>query len=615
MCGIAGYYGTQELSDSTLEACLALMGRRGPDFQTAERVETRSGRKLVLLFARLAIIDLDERSNQPFNYRHIKMVSNGELYNYIELKQDLAKRGCDFNTSGDTEVMAAKIAADGGDRLDDGEGMWSTAWYDSRSDSLTLSRDRFGEKPLYTYEDETGVYFASEAKFIFALLGRQLPINADQVRRFLVNGYKAIYKQREGVTETFFKGLGELPAACNAVFDANGKRETRRYWQPVVAQTQEEMSYDEAVAGARDALIHSVEQRLRADVPIAFCLSGGVDSNGLIAIAKRHFDYDVHGFTIMNTDPRYEETAMVMHSVKELGLRHTAVPVDTSGFLPNLRELIRYHDAPVYTITYYAQWRLMQAVKAGGYKVSVSGTAADELFSGYYDHHNAYLRQVHGDKGLHAEALANWQREVAPIVRNPFLGDPDYFVNSPAARDHIYLNADEFAGHLTTDWAEPFAETAYSDDLLRTRMANELFEEAVPVILHEDDLNAMYFSIENRSPYLDRGLFDWCQKIPTRHLIKNGRAKAVLRDAVRGLAPGLVIDNPRKIGFNAPIFDYLETSDPAVREELLSDSPIFDIVRRDRIAAMLDEPELANSASKFLFYFVSTKLFLEEFAA
>ncbi len=146
-------------------------------------------------------------------------------------------------------------------------------------------------------------------------------------------------------------------------------------------------------------------------------------------------------------------------------------------------------------------------------------------------------------------------------------------------------------------------------------MANELFHESVPVILHDDDLNAMYFSVENRSPYLDTDLFDWSQQIPTRHLVRNGRAKAVLRDAVRGLVPDAVIDNPRKVGFNAPLLDYLDTRSNAVRQELLSDSPIFDIVRRDAIEPLLERTELPNSQSKFLFNFVAARLFLEEFAS
>jgi asparagine synthase (glutamine-hydrolysing) len=146
-------------------------------------------------------------------------------------------------------------------------------------------------------------------------------------------------------------------------------------------------------------------------------------------------------------------------------------------------------------------------------------------------------------------------------------------------------------------------------------MANELFHESVPPILHEDDLNAMYFSIENRSPYLDTALFDWCQRIPTRHLVRNGRAKAILRDAVRGLAPDAILDNPRKVGFNAPLFDYLDVRSNEVRAALLADGPIFDLVRRDAIEPMLDRDQLANSESKFLFNFVNARLFLEEFSA
>ena len=122
------------------------------------------------------------------------------------------------------------------------------------------------------------------------------------------------------------------------------------------------MSFEEAVAGTRERLIRSVELRLRADVPLAFLMSGGVDSLSLISIARRVFDHDVHGFTIVNSDERYEEQDMVEHAVERLGVRHTSIALDTRDFLPRLRELVRHHDAPVYTITYFVQWLLMQAI-------------------------------------------------------------------------------------------------------------------------------------------------------------------------------------------------------------------------------------------------------------
>src|SRR5262249_54991183 len=258
---------------------------------------------------------------------------------------------------------------------------------------------------------------------------------------------------------------------------------------------------------ARAALLKSVKLRLRADVPLAFCMSGGVDSNSLIAVARKVFDYDVHGFTIANSDARYEEQELVQHAVAELGIRHTSIPVDVRDFLPRLRTLVRQHDAPVYTITYYAHWLLMESIAKYGYRISVSGTAADELFSGYYDHHLAYLAMVKADAARHGAYLASWVEHVKPIVRNPFLSNPDLFANDPGLREHIYLDAAGFAEALTTTWSEAFHERAFTRDVLRNRMLNELFYEATPVILHEDDLNAMYFSIENRSPFLDRTLF------------------------------------------------------------------------------------------------------------
>jgi len=374
------------------------------------------------------------------------------------------------------------------------------------------------------------------------------------------------------------------------------------------------MSYAGAVAGARERLIQSVKLRLRADVPLAFCMSGGVDSNALISIAKNVFDYDVHGFTITNSDARYEERDMVEHAIAELGIRHTSIPVSVQNFLPRLRTLVRQHDAPVYTITYYAQWLLMESIAEHGYRISVSGTAADELFTGYYDHHLAYLFEVREEPELHAVSRQAWIEHIKPIVRNPFLSNPELFINNPEFRDHIFLDAAGFAEYLTSDWSEAFVEKKFDTSLLRNRMLNELFHEAVPVILHEDDLNAMFFSIENRSPFLDRNLFEFCNTIPTRHLIRDGRAKAVLREAVRGLAPDAVIDNRRKVGFNAPVLDFLDVKQPEVRSYLLDQSPIFDYVSRDRIEALITKADLPNSESKFLFYFVNSKMFLEEFA-
>jgi asparagine synthase (glutamine-hydrolysing) len=609
MCGIAGFFGTRHIPDETVQSCLKLMGRRGPDASGVRRFTAPSGRQVLLLHTRLSIIDLDPRSNQPFNVGRRWMVLNGELYNYVELGKRLREDGAQFRTRSDTEVFLTAIDREGWDVLDRAEGMWALAVYDENDGSLTLSRDRFGEKPLYVVRAAEGLYFGSEPKVLFELMGRRLPVNREHLCRYLVNGYKSIYKTKAG----FFQDLEEVQPASVLRMDAHGKEVEMRYWVPV-CRPQDNMTYEEAVAGVRERLVQSLRLRLRSDVPLAFLMSGGVDSNALISLAKRVCHYDVHGFTIINEDERYDERDIVEQSARELGIRHTPVSITPDRFLDRLRDLVRYHDAPVFTITYYIQWLLMEQVRAHGYKISISGTGADELVTGYYDHHLMHLAEIKGTPQYHA-TLDAWRRHIQPIVRNPYLSNPDLFTENPEFRDHIFLNNEGFADYLTRPFQEPFTEERYATSLLRNRMLNEMFHEAVRVILHEDDLNAMYFSIENRSPFLDRDLFEFCYSIPTAHLIRDGFNKVVLRDAVRGLAPDCVVNERKKTGFNAPVLAFLDTADPAVRAGLLEDSPVFDLIRREKINDLLTKRDLPNSESKFLFYFVNTKVFLEEFAA
>jgi asparagine synthase (glutamine-hydrolysing) len=338
MCGIAGYFGERALEPERIERCLALMRHRGPDQAAHRRFTNAAGNHVDLLFTRLSIIDLHERSSQPLAVGTKWIAFNGELYNYLEVKRELASAGHAFATTSDTEVLLHALDTHGAAVLDRCEGMWAFALYDAGDASLLLSRDRFGEKPLYLYAESDGLYFGSEVKLLSALAGRRLPLDLDHLKRYLVNGYKALYKERHG----FFQGVEEVAAGEWLRIDVQGTRTRQRFWTPGF-EPDERMSYDEAVTGVRERLIRSVELRLRADVPLAFCMSGGVDSNALISIAKRTLGYDVHGFTIANSDERYEESDLVQHAVAALELRHTSSPTDTARFLPRLRELVRYH--------------------------------------------------------------------------------------------------------------------------------------------------------------------------------------------------------------------------------------------------------------------------------
>lgn len=622
MCGIAGHLGTADLPQPRVQACLDAMAHRGPDHRAVETFDLEGAddapRRLTLLHTRLSIIDPDPRSNQPFRAGSTVLAFNGEVYNYKELRADLEDEGHAFETASDTEVLARALDAWGVDEtLDRAEGMWAFAAFDAEEGVLRLARDRFGEKPLYLIEDDDGLWFASEVKHLRILRGRDPPVDEDHLKRYLAHGYRSLFKS----DATFFEGVRRLaPATVLEVGPDDEAPREHGYWEPRF-DPDPGMSYAEAVEGVRERLVRAVRLRMRADVPLAFCMSGGVDSNTLISVAARELGHDVHGFTVVDPDPRYDERDKVEAVVDELGIDHTAVHLEPGGaddLLADLRTMVRQHDAPVSTISYLVHWRLMHAVADAGYRVSISGTAADELFTGYWDHHLAYLAEARDDPERYEAYRKAWEEHVKPMVRNPLLRDQDLYVDDPGFRGHLYDGADRWRTFLREPLAEDFGEEDYADDLLRDRMLNELFHEVIPVILHEDDLNAMAHSIENRSPFLDRELFEFCMRIPTRHLMRDGYTKAVLRDAVKGVLPDAVRTERRKVGFNASLLSVLDLADDRVRKWLMSDGAIWDLVRRDKLEDLIDKatgPDggLTNAESKFLFNLVCAKIFLDEF--
>lgn len=603
MCGIAGYIGKTAIDRPRITRTLELMKNRGPDHRD-HIVIRQEGFSVTLLHSRLGIIDLDKRSNQPFTIGDCTIVFNGEIYNYVELREQLKRKGIRFRTESDTEVLLNYYILYKEECVKYFEGMWSFAVYDRKDGALFLSRDRFAEKPLYYMETADGVYFGSEVKFIKGLSESDLTVNMDHVLRYLVNGYKSLYK----VEETFFKEIKEVYYATNMVIKGDLKPALSRYWQPAYEPGQ--MSLDEAIEGFRHHFLESVKIRLRSDVPLAFCLSGGVDSSAITSVAKKIFNYDVSTFSIVDSDSRYNERDNIMATIEDLKCKHTVIDIPKERFFTRLEQLVGYHDSPVATITYYIHSFLSELIAHNGYKVAVSGTAADELVTGYYDHFNMHIYEMRDDPE-YEYCLAGWENGMKKYVRNPYLKNPRLYFENPDFRDHVYLHNDIFAKILKVRFDEAFSETKYADSLLRNRMLNELFHEATPVILHEDDLNSMLYSIENRSPYLDSRLFKFAYSIPARYLIREGYGKFILREAVKGVLNEKVRMTREKKGFNASVHSLVDLSLKENRERILDNSPIFTIIKKNEIEKMLDENPLSDSFNKFVFYFLSAKTFLE----
>ncbi|MBZ0216732.1 MAG: asparagine synthase, partial [Fimbriimonadaceae bacterium] len=421
----------------------------------------------------------------------------------------------------------------------------------------------------------------------------------------LVNGYRSLSKQ----PETFFAGVEELPAGCSMRVPSEGRSTQQRYW--TLSYKPRPMQRQEAVEGARERLVRATELSLRADVPVAFCLSGGVDSGTLAAMAVRRLGREVHAFSIVDSDPRYNEMVNISAVVNALGCRHTAIPTSKVEFFDRLARQVAYHDSPVATISYFVHEFLSEAISAHGYKVAISGSGADEIFTGYYDHYSFWLAGQ-ADSPEIANLVKTWEQSFGRHVRNPVLKDPMVFANNPRERGHLYLDRSLFASVMLKNTAEEFFEDEYCADALRNRMQNELLHESLPVILHEDDLNSMYYSVENRSPYLNSELVEFLYTVPSEHLFHNGYSKSILRDCADGLLPDGVRCDKQKKGFNASILSLLDPSDKETRERLLDPaSPIFRFIDRSRFTALIDGDLSENARSKFLFSFVSAKCFLE----
>lgn len=603
MCGIAGYIGDTRLSESRIKACLNTMERRGPDAQRFVQCDF-GNRQISLLHARLSIIDLDPRSHQPYEFDDFILIFNGEIYNYIEIRKALSTAGYEFETDSDTEVLLKAYHYYGKDCVNHFEGMWAFAVLDKRNNQLMLSRDRFAEKPLFYLQNDGAFYFASEIKQIEAMLGQRLEPNMNQAYRYLVNGHKSLNKYGE----QFYLGIDEVGFGETLVLKPDSSIDRTTYWKPEYRPIK--MDEVDAVEFIQSALIRSVDLRMRADVPLAFCLSGGVDSSAMASIAVKSLNKKVQTFSIIDRDPRYDELENIQATIDDLGCDHHLIELSPDyDYLGQLEKLVEYHDAPVATISYLVHSRLIEAMSKSGYKVSISGTGADELFTGYYDHFLLQMPSL-GDDAL-KDRVEYWNAFPAKAVRNPHLQDPYRFINNPAFRDHIFLNNEAFAGYLKHDFKESFKEEKYTDDLLRNRMLNELFHEVVRVILREDDLNAMYYSIENRSPFLDSKLFEAAYSIPSELLIQKGYNKYLLRKSLDGILNDKVRLSREKKGFNAALNSVIDFNNKTHVDYILSDSKIYDWVDKSKVERLMKETSFPNSYKKFFFNFLNLKIWLK----
>ena len=356
---------------------------------------------------------------------------------------------------------------------------------------------------------------------------------------------------------------------------------------------------------------------MRSDVPLAFCLSGGIDSGILVSHAKKTFNKNVSSFSIIDIDERYNEEENIKHVVNDINCDSHLIKINDKKdiFLDRLNKLTKYHDGPIATLSYYVHSFLSESISKKGFKVSISGTGADEIFTGYYDHFLLHLESMNKTKYFN-ENLASWKEFVLPNIRNPYLKNPNLYIDDKDNRDIVFEKHFELHKYSVIKKEQSFKEIKYCDELLRNRMLNELFNEVVPVILKHDDLNSMYHSIENRSPFLDRKLLEFTLTIPPHLLISQGYQKQVLRNSAKDILVDDVRLSRQKKGFNTSINSVIDLKNPEIINFIFDkNSPINEYVDLKKLKVDITTKTIPNHLSKLLFSVISTKLFLENKAS
>jgi asparagine synthase (glutamine-hydrolysing) len=551
MCGIFGVVGRIESAQA--EACLARLAHRGPDGSSLW-----SGEGVTLGHTRLAILDRAARADQPMASRdgRYRIVFNGEIYNFLELRQELIGHGHRFVTDSDTEVILCAFAQWGPSCLDRFNGMWSFAIWDTRERALFLARDRFGKKPLfYAQIPEVGFIFASEMKAIVPLLPN-VRANASLIRD---RGRMFLY---ESSAECLVENIARFPAA-NWGWLREDKLTTRRWWCTLDHLVGVPDSYADQTELLRETFLHACRLRLRSDVPVGTSLSGGLDSSAVISgvaqVARNaHLERTPGGwqtaFVASFPGTALDETVYARRAANHLGIDPVVIEVDPVAAASNLlRDCYLFEELYVTNPAPFMQ--VYREVRRRGVSVSLDGHAADELFGGYPMDFPAALWDARRDPALRWQVLLTCI-DALPEARAQFPrpGNPVQHWLGWQAKDLVK----RFLGYNARLSSRDRRHPAWHQlDTLGRRLYISTHETILPTLLRNYDRYSMANGVEVRMPFLDHRVVCLAFSLPWHAKIRNGYSKAILRDAMAPYMPAEIAYRKTKIGFNAPIMDWM----------------------------------------------------------
>jgi asparagine synthase (glutamine-hydrolysing) len=593
MCGIAGYFDARERGSlRRARAMTDELRHRGPNAAGHLLIDTRDGSTstvdgdrrfdLALGHRRLSILDLSDAGLQPMSSASGKhwIVFNGEIYNYVELREELRTLGHEFRTGTDTEVLLAAYEQWGQACLERCNGMWAFALWDSAKQELFCARDRFGVKPLYYAYGEDWFVFGSEIKALLAHPRVPRRPNAAIVYDFLS------LKLADHTDETFFDGIHALPGAHALVYRPGGTPQLRRFWdvRPALEIDSGPEQDARAIDRFRELFEDAVRIRLRADVPIGTCLSGGVDSSSIVVTANRlmfdelHLPRELVGdrqrtFSACFEDPRIDERPFVDKVIGATGASTYRVFPSGERLWDELPALVAQMDEPFHSTSQYSQYNVMRLVREHGVTVTLDGQGADELLAGYPGYHGVYLATLLRAGKLAAsarEAYATWKmsgrgRSAAELLLRTGYGlvptalstpirtalAPRMASRTPEGRSLQVIRPELHArfADRRLGWIEQRAAVMHD---LGKKLYDDVFRFSLPSLLRYADRNSMAFSIESRMPLLDYRLAEHIFSLPLSTIMRDGWTKWVFRRAMTGRLPEAVQWRKDKLGFVTP---------------------------------------------------------------
>jgi asparagine synthase (glutamine-hydrolysing) len=544
---------------------------RGPDgegFYINDEVGIGFGHR------RLSIIDLSENGKQPMKFGEKYVITyNGEIYNYIELREELISAGYQFSTASDTEVILASYDHWGKTCVQKFNGMWAFCIYDIVNGIVLMCRDRFGVKPLYYTHCDNLFLAGSEIKQLLEYDKVPREANMEVLLNYLVMGLE------EQDHHTFFNNIYSLPPSHYLIYNIDEKKyQISKYYDLNILPDVRNLSESDAISGYHDLLHNSIKLRLRSDVKVGTCLSGGMDSSYIASVASEMYQTSNNskfiGITASSLDEKNNELIWAKAVADESDLEWHVVEPSRQDFLSKIDEIIVSQEEPFGTPSIFMQYFVMKKSAELGCTVLLDGQGGDETLLGYERYYFAHLNSLPLYKKLKAfVSISNNSRlSILSTIKMYF-----YFNHFPLRKMLLkYRNRNikkSFMKNVNWDHLKEISDAFENVDICQKL---EITKTCLPHLLKYEDKNSMKNSIETRLPFLDYRLVEYAFSINPELKIKNGWTKYILRKSAQEKLPEKVVWRKNKIGFESP--DKIWLADTKSMLNVINESQILKLI-------------------------------------